>query len=178
MYLGLFSWYLVSYTSAMQWAAPRTATALHQFWGAFCRTCSVLRIVYILHRDKLQWDAWSQTWDVVQVCTCEKPTRDRHLRPIRVPEEAPQEVVDLIRECHEPDWQRRPNAATLHTKLEACPWERIGQWRGCQPNICGSESKGPTALALQKMHDLAQDFFAQAGPNIFLLDIGALHRFP
>ena len=59
---------------------------------------------------------------VVQVCTCENPPLNRPLREIKVPVEAPQEVVDLVHWCHSKNPENCPVATNLYNALEACPW--------------------------------------------------------
>ena len=39
-----------------------------------------------------------------------------------MPEEAPQEVVDLIDVCLTVDVKKRPVAVDVHDMLKACPW--------------------------------------------------------
>ena len=64
---------------------------------------------------------------VMQVCTCERPTMQKvlgHQRKIDVPEEAPQEVVDLIEHCHEVDYESRISAEEFLIKLQECSHTR------------------------------------------------------
>jgi serine/threonine protein kinase len=51
-----------------------------------------------------------------ELCTGETIT-ERYLRPLRVPEEAPQEIEDLICACRANSAQDRPTAAEIHATI-------------------------------------------------------------
>ena len=61
---------------------------------------------------------------VSQVCTGRKRYFDLSVRDIRVPKDAPQEVVDLIEACRFQDPSIRPEITEVADRLEnICPWD-------------------------------------------------------
>ena len=57
----------------------------------------------------------------VQVCTCKKATRMIDIDDIKVPEEAPQELLALIKACRADEPQDRPTIAQVCEWLDKIP---------------------------------------------------------
>ena len=79
-----------------------------------------------------------------EVCTGETPLRG-DMRPIRVPEEAPQEVVDLFRACTAAAAAERPDTRQLIKTIEELEAPRLdGTTSGfAELQRSASQSKSP-----------------------------------
>ncbi|KAK9785595.1 hypothetical protein WJX73_001741 [Symbiochloris irregularis] len=85
-------------------------------------------------------DMFSMGTVLWEICTGEQP-RQRRLRQLRVPEEAPQAVADLIQRCFVLEPSDRPTAVALHNTI-ACSTIFFEQrvkvastsWRACTRN--------------------------------------------
>lgn len=87
------------FAGSFLWAAPE------QLNGGVCSTAS---------------DVFSFGTVIWEICTHELPI-NRAMRPMRIPEEAPQPVADLVRMCHQLVKEKRPSAVEVHDLLlKAC----------------------------------------------------------
>jgi len=101
-FLSPDSWYLSPFIlragptgASYYWSAPE------QLCGYACMSAS---------------DVFSFGVVMWELCTGEAPA-NRHLREIQVPEEAPQEIVDLIMACRNPEPTMRPTSVEVHAAI-------------------------------------------------------------
>eukprot|EP00887_Chlorella_sp_A99_P005875 scaffold1.g5875.t1 len=116
--------YVTAVIGTLAWSAPE------MLWGQRCTTKA---------------DIYSFGVVLWEICTQEQPVRGQ-LRDVRVPEECPKEVRDLILVCLEPDPGERPTAVQLVDRLQQAP-AAAGPARGAGGRAASDEAARRAAAA-------------------------------